>query len=513
MDYLNVFKEQPFEDNSTSLAINPTVPKSGGIGALLSNPLLQTAALQLASALDPNGFGGRLAKGAMQMRQGMSMGQAGNQAVSAAQATQPTVPTQVSQLPAMPGQTTALPPATPPVQQPAVLSDNHVESPSNPLEVAKHYNTMGSLLKKSFEIPPSLVPSGYTEQVGKALATPPTAINPTQPVGNVIAGQPTGNVVQPAPTTSFNLSPELAGSMTPDQVATAFKTLGDQQNINIANRAQNVSEQSLPTDLAYKQSTTQHNIWQMDPQRHQEALEIQGEQSRAMAKMYEQKAVFDQKQAADFIAANPKTAGIRIPGTGMNMGQVITMSALAGDSGKVTAGVINSGLDYAASMARNTTELEATRLRMTEQGHQNDFVKKLTLIERYNADVAKYGKGVDATRWDMMTENERLMAGMAGGFRRSPETDEALAYAIRMRDLLEKDFYPQGSATEVRVKEETVRKAAADVAQPKTSPVAGASFKADPTKLKQMMDIKQKQRAVHSIFNFDPKNPEGGMQQ
>lgn len=420
MDYTSLFGDQTFntaaELTPTATApSSPTPAPSTGTdwGKLFTNPAMQTAALQFAIALDPNGFGGRLAKGLLPMRQGMSQAEANKGAVA---------PTQVAGLPQMPGQQTALPPATPPEQQPAILSDNHVKEP---MAVADQFNKMGSMIKAAAGFNPTFITPEFKQGLDAALFAEPVAIqNPTQPTGsNTTAGQPVGatNVGQ-----SFSIDPAVAASMTPEQVNAAFA-------LNTDARKQGLAEALMPSEVALRTAQTAHMNWEMDPERVAEHIKISTAPVLAQIEVAKQKGLFDLKMADDFVAANPDVAGIQLPG-GMTVGQQLRMAATNPEAARNVAGLVNAGLDYKAAQIRAAAEIEATKLRMKLAGQEQTFQKNMLLYEKFNQDVLRYGKSTPLADWNKLSPKDQEYRRLLGEVPRTPEIEQALQNAIKMRD-------------------------------------------------------------------------------
>lgn len=429
MDYSTMFNDQRFEATGAPVpTTTPATTNSGGMdwGKLFTNPSIQTAALQFAAALDPNGFGGRLAKGLMPMRQGMSQALANTGAV-----TQPTQPTQVSGLPQMPGQQTALPPATPPEQQPAILSDAHVKEP---MAVADQFNKMGSMIKTASGFNPTFITPEFKQGLDAALFMEPQPTqNPTQPTGSsTTPGQPVGatNVGQ-----AFSIDPSVAGSMTPEQVNAAFA-------LNMDARRQGMAEALVPSEVALRNAQVAKANWEMDPERVAEDIKKNTAPVLAQIEVAKQKGLFDIKMADDFVAANPDVAAIQLPG-GMTVGQQLRMAATNPDAARDVAGLVNAGLEYKAAQIRANAEIEAVKLRMKLSGQEQTFQKNMLLYEKFNQDVLRYGKSTPLAEWSKLSPEDQKYRLLMGEVPRTPEIEQALQKAIQMRDSFGKMLMPE----------------------------------------------------------------------
>jgi hypothetical protein len=96
---------------------------------------------------------------------------------------------------------------------------------------AKNFSIASGVLKKLNELPPNITQgwgdmvkkAADAQPIGEAFQTKPEmAPNPTQPIGDEIAGQASvgvpSTVQQPVQPFSFNMSPDLAGALSPEQI-------------------------------------------------------------------------------------------------------------------------------------------------------------------------------------------------------------------------------------------------------------------------------------------------------
>lgn len=390
MDYSTMFRM--YDAATPNASVNAGTPQKG-LSEILADPSLQTAAFQIASALDPEGFGGRLAKAGLQMRQAKSL----SQGMTKAQTPQTQTPT--------------APPAPIPATSTNLTGNDYVGK-------AKQMAKLATMLKEAATTEPSVVPTNYAQDFTKALAASPQIQNPTQPVaGN--AGQTAGNWENPAP--ALELDPSLAMSMTPEQIQQVF--------------SHNIAKGTYDLARAEEGRLAAKTAWDMSPERHRQALEVAGEPSRAAAERYKEVTRFNVSMADEFIKNNPDAANIELP-TGMTLGQALTMSASNGDAGKAVNDLINSALDYKAAIYSANQHYAAAKLRAAQDHESVEFYKKHSLFEKYNKDANT--KLVSIEDWNKMTPEERWMTEAKP---RTPEAEKSLRLAEAMRDKLGRDLY------------------------------------------------------------------------
>jgi len=374
------YSAQPPQPGQTT---QPTGPKTAG--DWLANPTLQTAVFQLAAALDPEGFGGRMAKAGLQMRQARDA----SAGLTKASQTQP------GTQPAAPGQPVA-----------------------NPVETGQQLSKLGSMLKTAAGIDPNVVPQNFNQSMSSALSMNPVPQNPTQPVANS-AGQTTGFAPPPAP--ALVLDPNDIGALTPEQVQNIFTQQTTRGTYELARQEQ------ARLDAKAK--------WDMSPERHAQAMELAAEPSRSAAEAYKSKAQFDMATAQEFINAHPETAAIKLP-NGVTLGEMLTLSATNADAGKNVTTLINAALDYDAALKSANIHFAATKLRVEQEGRSEEFYKDMNLLAKFNAQADT--KLVSPETWAGMTDAERLVSGVLP---RTPETEEKIKVAKAMRDQLGLKIY------------------------------------------------------------------------
>ncbi|MFA6973014.1 MAG: hypothetical protein WC208_16655, partial [Gallionella sp.] len=237
MDYANLFGGGGGFSADPSLAIAPTAAVPSAFSEIFGSPdklaLIASMVGRLGSSLsNPGSPGDVLGKAAGVMAQAGAVNRAAN------------APSTATPTPA---------PAT------AVAG--------NPLDTAKGYSKLGSMLKDAFAIDPSLVPENYKENFASALSTNPNEVlaNPTVPANASPAPATAG--VQPLVRT---LPAALAMTMTPEQVQAS-------QAQDLARSAEGRALALNPVDIAERQARTAHygdlreyQKWQMDPARVEE---------------------------------------------------------------------------------------------------------------------------------------------------------------------------------------------------------------------------------------------------
>lgn len=446
---------------------NPQPPPQQGtsVESILNNPRVQQVAFELAAALDPEGFGGKLARAGLAMRQGQSAAEGFGKANEQG--------TKNSQLPTQPQQ-----------PQPTQTTAN-----TNVAATAKQYTTLGTILKNAGSVDPSIVPSGYTKTFIDALsANSGVAQNPTQPVGSMFTGVPTGQAVQEpvqnqAP--PLELDPALAGTLTPEIIA------------NIYSHSIAKEKQSIDTAKAK---------WDMDPQRFQEELfkavapGVAQAHAIAKAEIEKIKAVgeFTSQRAEDFITNNPVISSKMLP-NGMTVAQFVRLNASNPNAAENITNMLNVQKDYEAAIYSANMHYKAARENADAQGRSDEFFKLTNAFQEYNKQANS--KLLSIEEYNAMPPAERIMSG---AIPRTKEAEETIRIAKQMRDLIGVQLY--GPAYGEMVK--SVQKLDAITG-------GGQNEVADPTKLKQLMEEdKRKSRGASRSFSnnpiYDLFNPTGG---
>lgn len=426
---------------------NPqTQPQQGmSVESILGNPAIQQVAFELAAALDPEGFGGRLAKAGLAMRQGQSAAAGFGKADAQGKKN--------SQLPQQPQQ-----------PQPTQTTAN-----TNIANTAKQYTTLGTILKNAGSVDPSIIPGGYTKTFVEALgANPAVAQNPTQPVGNMFAGVPTGQAVQEpvqSQTPSLELDPSLAMTLTPDIIS------------NIYTHSINKEKQSIDTAKTK---------WDMDPQRYQEDLlkavapGITQAYAMAYAGIEKMKAEgqFNSEKAEEFIANNPVIAKKVLP-NGMTTAEFIRLNAGNPDAAKNITDLINVQKDYDAAIYSANMHYKAAKETADAQGRSDEFYKLTAAFQKFNEQATS--KLMSLEEWNAKKPEERQYLMATGTLPRTAEAEEAIRVAQQMRDYYGGLLFGPGYSKMI----ESMRKL-------KEKTGDGKEEIADPTKLKQLEEEKRK---------------------
>ena len=435
-------------------------PQQGmSVESILGNPAIQQVAFELAAALDPEGFGGKLAKAGLAMRQGQSAAAGFGKADAQGKKN--------SQLPAPPQQ-----------PQPTQTTAN-----TNIADTAKQYTTLGTILKNAGSVDPSIVPGGYTKTFVEALgANPAVAQNPTQPVGNMFAGVPTGQAVQEpvqSQTPSLELDPSLAMTLTPDIVA------------NIYTHSLNREKQSIDTAKTK---------WDMDPQRYKEELlkavapGVMQAYAMAEAEVSKVKAVgaFTSQRADEFISNNPMIAKKVLP-NGMTVAQFVRLNASNPAAAENITNMLNVQKDYEAAIYSANLHYKAAKENADAQNRSDEFYKLTNAFQEYNKQASS--KLLSIEEYNAMPPAERIMSG---AIPRTKEAEETIRIAKQMRDAIGVQLY--GPAYSEMVKS----------AQKLDALTGGGSKEvADPTKLEQLIEEekanKNKSRGASRSFG-NPKD-------
>lgn len=454
-----------------SLAYTPQAGSTGPtLTSLLSNPAIQTAMLNFAGALDPNGFGGRLAKAGLTMRQSLSTAQANAQVNGGS------------------GMSTSTPSSNtaPPTMTQGNVDDN-----------AKALSRLGTFLKNAHQINPSMVPKGYENMFISALNAQPVIENPTQPasIGQTLAGD-TQNAVQG----SFNVPDALALSMTPEQVQHAYSQ-------NIANREMLLREAALPGELAYKDAAREHMRWQMSPQRVEDQIRVNREQIMGNLDLYKGKQAWDIATAKDFAARNPALSNMEVPYMpGVTIGQLSEFAATNNAGADAMTKMIGYAVSFQEAQLRANAEMEAIRLRAQATGQEQEFIKTWGLYEKFNKDIAQYSNDMTEADWKKLTPQEQTIARLSGKTFRTPERQAALNDAIRAKRELEQRLFPQNASA--------LAKAEDDLA------ASGASIQGNPIRVQadtsKLDEITRRTKGkpmwkfdVRSMFDYTTPNIEG----
>jgi len=402
MDYTNLFGSGGFQVDP-SLALTPTA-STGGVDDLTR--LLAMIAGKAGSALStPGSIGDVMGKGAVQMAQASGVNKGG---------TTPTAPTP-----------TAAPQA-------------------NPLDTAKSYSKMGSMLKDAFALNPSLIPDGYKDEFSRALSLNPSQMqNPTVPAP-AASEPPAAGVapqVQPQQEIVPRLSEALAMTLSPEQVTGL-------QNFAVTKSAEERARALNPVDIAERQARTQHygdlrayQQWQMDPQRVEDAIRQNTAPVLAQFENLKKTNQLTRDNIATFISNNPGIASMKLPG-GMTVGQQAELSAANPDMAKNIGGLIERGIAYEAAKYTADKHLQAVRASADATGQIRQFTIDSQMYEKANADIAKWEAAPTAESWAKMQPTDRMMAaakGITGP--RTPALQDAINKAKTMRDAIGTKLY------------------------------------------------------------------------
>lgn len=424
------------------------------IESMLTNPAIQTAALQIAAALDPDGFGGRLAKAGLAMRQAGSLAKGMQSAQSGGQA-----------------------PQTPQVQDGSANQPTAAGGTQNFMDKATQLSKLSGMLKAAGQMNPNGVPDGYKQDFITALSTDPAAgmQNPTIPVASN-AGRTTGFEVPPAP--ALEIDPALAMSMSPEQIQAIYQ--------------HNIAKGTFDLARGEQARLNAKTAWDMDPMRIAEQIKINTAPVLAQLEVYKGKQEFDIATATEFVGKNPQIAAIKLPG-GMTVGEQILMDANSPGGAKNVADLVKAGIDLEQTKMRVAAEIQATRIRAAQSGNEQAFYKQMQMLEKFNSDVAKMEKqiseGIPIERWNKMTDIERENSLVLG---RGPITQELIGardIAQKMRDGIYLQLSPSYKDY----------KAAEDKAKEAAKP------KADKTKLKLLMEEENKNKRRGVTRSFAPQ--------
>jgi hypothetical protein len=322
----------------------------------------------------------------------------------------------------------------------------------NPLDTAKSYSKLGSMLKDAFAIDPSLVPEGYKDNFASALS-----MNPSEQIQNPTAPA----TANPAPATAGaqplvrTLPSALAMTMTPEQVQA-------NQQLDLAKSAEGRALALNPVDIAERQARTAHygdlrayQQWQMSPQRVEDAIRQNTAPVLAQFENLKKSNQLTKDNIAAFIKANPGIASMKLPG-GLTVGQQAELSVANPEMAKNIGGLIERGIAYEAAKYTADAHLKAVQATAAATGNIKQFTIDSQMYEKANADIAKWEAAPTAEAWAKMSAGDRTMAagkGITGP--RTPALQEAINKAKIMRDTIGTKLYGP-SYSKLREMEETV---------------------------------------------------------
>jgi hypothetical protein len=308
----------------------------------------------------------------------------------------------------------------------------------NPLDTAKGYSKLGSMLKDAFAIDPKLVPESYKDNFASALSMNPSEgmVNPTVPVAANPAPAAAG--AQPLVQT---LPAALAMTMTPEQVQA-------NQQLDLAKSAESRALALNPVDIAERQARTAHygdlhayQQWQMDPQRVEDAIRQNTAPVLAQLGVLKGKDQLTKDNVSSFLKANPGIASMATPGGG-TVGQWAEMNAADPEAAKNIGSIIEKGISYNAAKYTADAHLKAVQATAAATGNIKQFTIDSQMYEKANADIAKWEAAPTIEAWNKMTAGDKMMAagkGITGP--RTPALQDAINKSKIMRDSLGAKLY------------------------------------------------------------------------
>lgn len=425
---MSLFELPQFQANTALDPSNLVAANKGNtFAALAQNPLVQTMLLNFAQALDPNGFGGRLAQ---PIRQAIQAGEVaeGNAAATGTGATNAQAP------------------------KPAVVAPaGNPGTPTNAsMDLGKSYTAAGKLLSDAQKLDPSIVNSTLTNGLLRSLNANPNGeafVNPTQAVGSPAAGQ-LPVALNPSPVQPFALNKASAMSMTPEQLNSIYANRISNLSAIDAARRTGLMEASLPSEIAARNATVDKQIYDMSELAHKRQMEENSAAVLAQLDVYKGKRAFDIKGAADFIAKNPKLAATTIPELGVTYSSLIQLGAANPDLGQQISSIVNTDLDYRAALANASSAVRVAELKAKDESDKykiDGFGKLKDLLANYE----KYASAVDPEVWDAMNILDKQAAIQAGMFPRTPEIDKAQKTNWNSIQQIIKDYDLGGQSIEL----------------------------------------------------------------
>jgi len=464
-DYGSMFAN--FQVNPGLAPGSPTTGGGGfmdGLSSALTNPTLQTLLLNIGGAMAPKDFAGNLATSVRPMMQSRAL---------------------VDALKGMQAQNTP-----------------NAVAQVDPMVKAKELSTASSLLKKAAEISPTVVP-GFgdmmkkavnTEPIGNAFsAKPELTPNPTRPIGDEIAGQaPVGTLpnVQPF---SFNLSPDVAGAMTPEQIMAAY-TYGSAQKKQELDIQKQINDNLIaPAQVALLKSEAGYKNWQMMPQRVEEHIRINTAPVLAQLEVIKGKDALALQQLQNWIATNPGLAKLPSPHGG-TIGDWMTLNAMNPEGAKTASSLMNAGLHYATMRYTADMHYKGMMANAAASRDLKQFEIDTKMYEKANSDIAKWEAAPTEQAWKTMDQLQRMnlaAKGITGP--RTPALVDAIKKSVLMRDTIGRKLYGPAYNDIKKMEQEAGKN--------------GSTFVADPVKLKTVQDMMKKGQEKMDFTGTDPESP------
>jgi hypothetical protein len=273
-------------------------------------------------------------------------------------------------------------------------------------------STAAGVLKKLNALPPNITQgwgdmvkkAADAQPIGAAFATKPElAPNPTIPIGDAIAGQaPIGvpsTVQQPVSPFSFNMSPDLAGALSPEQVMGlyGYGNLQKKQELEIQKQVnENMIAPLMRGETVARTSYLAgagklHNVeamvkeWEQTPEgQNYQLLKITAP-TMAAALMEEKKRDFAVESVKKILGDNFNTT---VPDFGLSFGQMAQLSAASPHSGDAVAKIWDTYTKVKEAKANH--EAINARLKFDKDNQEAEkAMKNLTVLDARLAALIK----------------------------------------------------------------------------------------------------------------------------
>lgn len=376
----------------------------------------------------------------------------------------------------------------------------------DPMVQAKEMSTASGILKKAAELRPDIVPgfgdmlkkAANSDPIGNAFATKPElAPNPTVPIGNDIAGQsPVGvpsTVQQSTSPFQFNLSPDIAGALSPEQVMGLYKYGSAQKKQELDIQEQINRNLLAPAQVALLRSEAGYKNWQMMPQRVEEHIRVNTAPVLAQLDVIKGRDALALQQLQNWIATNPGLAKLPSPHGG-TIGDWMTLNAMNPEGAKTASSLMNAGLHYATMRYTADMHYKGMMANASASRDLKQFELDTKMYEKANSDIAKWEAAPTEQAWKTMDQLQRMnlaAKGITGP--RTPALVDAIKKSVLMRDTIGRKLYGPAYDDIKKMEQEAGK--------------TGSTFVADPVKLKAVQDMMKKGQEKMDFTGTDPESP------
>ena len=280
----------------------------------------------------------------------------------------------------------------------------------DPIAAAKQMKDGASLIDKFNKLDSSQMPAGYMNMIGEAFkATPPpvegtaSAVAPIAPAPTEGAAPvaPVANAFaqpqpQPAPQQPVTPAPQPLsdfGAMTigPEGVKNIFAQGTAARDITLREQQRADTLGMQPTEIKLKEaqaknydSDAAYKTWEMSPEGQAAKYKLASAGVTEAAKADKEKIAYLRDATKAYLAANPEVANNKPEGFPMTIGQLMLLTAENSHAGTTFSSVLNSTLDYKASIDTNKVRME-----MLKQSKKDSEDNKTYLEISRNAEILR----------------------------------------------------------------------------------------------------------------------------